>query len=65
MSTEAKSERSRSEEGAVPYRDEQPYGKLDELVNPGVLDLGFDERLWVPQAEDVGFRPLLLTMSQG
>ena len=64
MSTDAKSERSRSE-GAVPYRGEQPYGKLDDLVVPGVLDLDSDERLWIPQAEDVSFRPLLLSVSQG
>jgi hypothetical protein len=38
----------------------------EDLVIPRVLDIdGGDERLWVPQAEDVSFRPLLLSVSQG
>ena len=64
MSSKAQSGQPRSEE-AVPYRGEQPYGKLEDLVVPGVLRLDPDERLWVPQAEDVSFRPLLLSVSQG
>ena len=48
------------------YRGEQPYGMPDDLVVPGVLGLDdTDERLWVPQAPDVSFRPLLLSVSQG
>jgi 2,4'-dihydroxyacetophenone dioxygenase len=34
-------------------------------VVPGVLRLDPDERLWVPQNEDVSFRPLLQSVSQG
>jgi 2,4'-dihydroxyacetophenone dioxygenase len=50
----------------VPFRGEQPYGMPPDLVELGVLDIdGSDERLWVPQAEDVTFRPLLLSASQG
>jgi 2,4'-dihydroxyacetophenone dioxygenase len=64
MSSTAESKQPRSEE-AVPYRGEQPYGKLEELVVPGVLRLDPDERLRVPQNEDVSFRPLLLSVSQG
>ena len=64
MSSNVESKQSRSEE-AVPYRGEQPYGMLEDLVVPGVLDLDSDERLWVPQAKDVSFRPLLLSVSQG
>lgn len=38
----------------------------DDLVVPGILDLdNCDERLWVPQAPDVWFRPLLLSVSGG
>lgn len=37
----------------------------EDVVIPGVLDLDCDERLWVPQSEDVWFRPLLLSVSQG
>jgi hypothetical protein len=54
------------EDEAIPYRGEQPYGVPEDLVIPTVLDIdGTDERLWVPQAEDVTFRPLLLSVSQG
>jgi hypothetical protein len=50
----------------IPFRGEQPYGMPPDLVELGVLDIdGSDERLWVPQAEDVTFRPLLLSVSQG
>ena len=50
----------------IPYRGEQPYGVPDDLVVLGALDIdGADERLWVPQSEDVTFRPLLLSVSQG
>ena len=64
MSSKTESKQSRSEE-AVPYRGDQPYGKLEDLVIPGVLEFDGDERLWVPQAKDVSFRPLLLSPSQG
>jgi hypothetical protein len=51
---------------AEPYRGETPYGVPEDLVIPDVLDLDRgDERLWVPQAPDVAFRPLLLSVSQG
>ncbi len=64
MSSKTESKQSRSEE-AVPYRGDQPYGKLEDLVIPGVLEFDGDERLWVPQAKNVSFRPLLLSPSQG
>ena len=54
------------ENEAIPYRGEQPYGVPEDLVVPRVLDVdNTDERLWVPQAKDVTFRPLLLSVSQG
>ncbi|WP_217631140.1 2,4'-dihydroxyacetophenone dioxygenase family protein [Modestobacter sp. DSM 44400] len=50
----------------IPYRGEQPYGVSDDLVVLGALDIdASDERLWVSQARDVTFRPLLLSVSQG
>ncbi|WP_347059635.1 hypothetical protein ABC795_04085 [Blastococcus sp. HT6-30] len=55
-----------TDESTLPYRGEQPYGVPDDLVIPHVLELDdADERLWVPQAKDVSFRPLLLSVSQG
>lgn len=64
MSSNVESGQARSEE-AIPYRGEQPYGMLEDLVIPEVLHPDSDERLWVPQARDVSFRPLLLSVSQG
>lgn len=52
-------------EAAVPYRGEQPYGLIDDIVIPDALSLEGDERLWVPQSKDVSFRPLILSASQG
>ncbi len=64
MSTTSTETLSQNDE-AIPYQGEQPYGTLDDLIVPKVLDLDCDERLWVPQAKDVSFRPLLLAVSQG
>ena len=50
---------------AVAYRGDQPAGMLADLVVEQALDLDLDERLWVPQAPGVDFRPLLFSVSQG
>ena len=51
---------------AVPYRGNPLPNVLEDLVILDVLDLdNGDERLWVPQAEDVSFRPLLFSVSHG
>lgn len=49
----------------IPFRGQQPYGMIPDLVVTGALDLDTDERLWVPQAENVSFRPLCLNVSEG
>jgi 2,4'-dihydroxyacetophenone dioxygenase len=49
---------------ATPYQGERTPGMLDDVIVPGALDLDGDERLWIPQSEDVAFRPLLLSASQ-
>ncbi|MDX2377978.1 2,4'-dihydroxyacetophenone dioxygenase family protein [Microbacterium sp. LRZ72] len=54
-----------SDEANVPYRGEQPFGMVDDLVVENALDLDGDERLWVPQSADVSFKPLVLSASQG
>ena len=57
--------RSNSDE-ATPYRGHPLPGVARNFVQLGALDLdGADERLWVPQAPNVSFRPLLLSVSQG
>ena len=53
------------DEAAVPYRGEQPYGIIDDVIVPGALDLDADERLSVSQSKDVSFRPFILSASQG
>ncbi|MDT5064432.1 MAG: 2,4-dihydroxyacetophenone dioxygenase [Mycobacterium sp.] len=50
---------------SLPFRGQQPYAMLADLVVPDVLQLDGDERLWVPQSEGVHFRPLVLSVSQG
>jgi 2,4'-dihydroxyacetophenone dioxygenase len=49
----------------VPYALPQPWGMRPDLVIPGALDLDGDDRLWVPQAPDVSFRPLLFDVTGG
>jgi 2,4'-dihydroxyacetophenone dioxygenase len=51
--------------GRVPFQGSQPYAMRPDLVVLGALDLDADEHLWVPQAERVFFKPLLLSVSDG
>src|SRR3712207_6400263 len=50
-------------EKRVAYRHPQPADSPPEIVIPDALPQ--DERLWVPQAENVWFRPLCLSASRG
>lgn len=47
----------------TPYQLPFPKEALDEIVIPNAAEC--DERLWVPQAPNVSFRPLCLNRSQG
>ncbi|MCF1711122.1 2,4'-dihydroxyacetophenone dioxygenase family protein [Tabrizicola sp. J26] len=47
----------------MPYQLPFPADALAEIVVPDAVPK--DERLWVPQAENVWFRPLCLNRSQG
>jgi len=49
----------------IPYAKPQPFGMQPDLLNPLAMDLEAEPELWVPQAEGVAFRPLLLNVSQG
>lgn len=49
----------------VAYQKPQPFGMLPDVFLAGALDLDGDERDWVPQSEDVSFKPLILSVSQG
>jgi hypothetical protein len=50
-------------EPLTPYQYPNPPEALPEIVIPHAIPT--DERLWVPQAENVWFRPLCLNASQG
>jgi quercetin dioxygenase-like cupin family protein len=52
-----------ADEKRVPYRHLQPEHSPPEIVIPDTIPT--DERLWVPQAENVWFRPLCLSASSG
>jgi len=52
------------EEPRVAYKHPMPAEALPEIVVPDALSEG-DDRLWVPQAKNVYFRPLCLNVSQG
>lgn len=47
----------------IPYQLPNPLEALPELIVPSVIPT--DERVWVPQAKDVWFRPLCLSASAG
>jgi 2,4'-dihydroxyacetophenone dioxygenase len=51
--------------GRTPYVGDPLPHVVGDLVVPGVLGDDDDERLWVPQAPDVTFRPPLFNVSQG
>jgi hypothetical protein len=53
------------DEAAVAYRGEPLPKVLDDLVQPDIMNLDCDERLWVPQSPGVHFRPLCFCTSQG
>lgn len=56
---------SRGDMKKVAYRKPRPFGMMPDLFMSGALDLDADEHLWVPQADGVWFKPLVLWVSQG
>ncbi|KAI5458961.1 RmlC-like cupin domain-containing protein [Mariannaea sp. PMI_226] len=56
---------TQQEESKLAYRGPPLPNVPEDVVVPGALEIECDERLWVPQAPDVWFRPLLLNVSQG
>jgi 2,4'-dihydroxyacetophenone dioxygenase len=53
----------REEDKRIAYRHPQPRYSPPEIVIPDAIPA--DERVWVPQAENVWFRPLCLSASRG
>ena len=56
-------EEATDNDARMPYQLPFPEHALEEIVIPNAIPE--DERLWVPQAENVWFRPLCLNRSQG
>ncbi|KAF7551881.1 hypothetical protein G7Z17_g4722 [Cylindrodendrum hubeiense] len=56
---------AQEDDSKAAYRGPPLPNVPDDVVVPGALDIECDERLWVPQAPDVWFRPLLFSVSQG
>ena len=52
-----------TDEREFPTATRRPKESFPELVVPNAIPV--DERLWVPQAENVWFRPLCLSASRG
>lgn len=48
-----------------PYAKPQPFGMQPDIFMPGGMDIDAEDGLWIPQAQDVWFRPLVLNVSQG
>ena len=51
------------DQSRIPYRYPQPKESPPELVIPHAIPT--DERVWVPQGENVWFRPLCLCATRG
>lgn len=49
----------------LPYAKPQPAGMIADVFTPGALDLDGPDEEWVPQADGVWFKPLVLCVSQG
>ena len=49
----------------LPYAKPQPAGMIDDVFTPNALDLDGPDEEWVPQADGVWFKPLVLCVSQG
>ena len=49
----------------IAYQLPQPMGMVLDTLIAGALALDGDEREWVPQAQGVWFKPLLLNVSHG
>jgi quercetin dioxygenase-like cupin family protein len=58
-------EKPRLDTSKVAFQLPQPTGMLDDIFIGGALDLDTDERHWIPQSDDVAFKPLVLSVSQG
>ncbi|RKR07290.1 quercetin dioxygenase-like cupin family protein [Kushneria sinocarnis] len=64
MSQQTSDEQQR-DNSKVAFQLPQPNGMMQDLFIGDALELDVDEREWIPQSEDVSFKPLVLSVSQG
>jgi 2,4'-dihydroxyacetophenone dioxygenase len=50
---------------AIPYTGPPLHGVAEDLIVNEALNLKEDEKYWVPQLDNVAFRPLLFSLAQG
>jgi quercetin dioxygenase-like cupin family protein len=53
------------DDAKLPYQLRQPAGMVADIFAGGALDIGDEDQNWIPQAENVFFKPLVLSVSQG
>lgn len=58
-------ETHRPKSEAIPYRGPLLPNTVEDLVHQGILSQDFEDKLWIPQQENVWFRPLLFNVSNG
>lgn len=63
--TSTSQKQSRPVAQAIPYSGPALHGVAPDVVLNGVLNLNEDEKYWVPQMENVWYRPLLFSLSSG
>lgn len=54
----------KDDDSRTPYQLQMPDEALSDIIIPDAISKG-DDRLWVPQAKNVFFRPLCLNVSSG
>ncbi|KAJ9142954.1 ChrR Cupin-like domain family protein [Pleurostoma richardsiae] len=72
-SGQSQSQNQRPASEAIPYKGPPLPNVVEDLIVPNILPtplpsfstVDADERVWVPQAPDIDFRPLIFSVSQG
>ena len=60
MEDNMKAAEANRDDSKIPYQLPQPTGMLADLFTAAALDLDRDGQDWIPQAENIFFKPLLL-----
>ena len=65
MTSPGETDKSQVDLRKIPYQRPQPTGMRPDMLLADAINLSVDERLWVPQAAGVWFKPLILNVSEG